>query len=189
MKTNPFYIGYRILALAIVSYILLWFLSVKDMTQVLIPWNPPELMVLLFAICGFFILLTNLFVFPWDYSLFGQKTRHHKPNGKLIYSEDNTFGGIGWLYQVFGLVSFKIFEDGLLVCLEGAGDTFIKFTHVTDMETYKLFKKYRKAHPTHAIGGRIYHDSPEIRSPITVSQKTYDEIKKLVKPKKEREFY
>ncbi|MBU0761694.1 MAG: hypothetical protein KKD39_01600 [Candidatus Altiarchaeota archaeon] len=188
-KKTPIYQGFRVLGLLIVSYLFLWLLSAKTTCRLLDPWATYALSILLVSICLFFVLLFDVLIFPWDYSVFGEKRRHKTPHGGLIYAEKNTFGGIGWLVQIFGLITFKVYEEGLLIELEGAAGTFIDKHEMTEFETYKLFKKYRKKNPTHAIGGRIYHTCPEIRSPITVSQKVYDEVKKVVKPHKEREFF
>ncbi len=188
-KQTPYYLGFRFLGLAAVLYITLWVLSDKSVVAgVIDSRSTAALSMLLFFLCAYFLLLFDLFIFPWDYSLFGEKIRHHTPHGRLLYAENYTFGGIGWLYQVFGLVSFKIYDGGLMVSLLGVGDTFIRKDEITDFEHYKLFKSYRRKNPTHAIGGRIYHTCPQIRSPITVSEKTYQELKKEVKPRKEGEF-
>ena len=113
------------------------------------------------------LMIANLVVFRFPYSIFGELETTNQPTNKYITSSTLTGGSIGWFWASFPFFSWYLHKDGIRFFIIGVGKGFISFKDVVERKSGFL------------IGHNIYHNSKEVRSPLSVvSSKFFKNVKK-----------
>ncbi len=108
-----------------------------------------------FVIPAIFMIF-NLGAFKYPFSVFGPYERSKPPKSKPAYSVSGLWGKVGWTNGSVPFFSYKVFPSGLLVSIFGMGEGFLDFAHIRRIESGFI------------RGKKVYHESPEIRSPIAL---------------------
>jgi|GEM_PF-2616008 len=158
-KPNTNYIFYRAYCLTVV---VLWnivgFTVFMKTAETREPAPIAFLLLIPFAIVAIFMIF-SLGAFRLPYSIFGHLLRTQAPTDKIILSVNNTWGKIAWFNATMPLFSYNLHSSGLELVIKFIGKAFLPLRFVDRLES-GFFKGYK-----------VYHNSPEIRSPITLPNK------------------
>jgi len=104
-------------------------------------------------------MVMSLFVFAFEFSIFGPLERSPFPNEKPVLKENGTWGQIGLFRGTFPFFSWHVFPSGLGISIFGIGKVFIPAEQIKGLseETGLKFFKGRYI---------LKHSSPELLNPV-----------------------
>ncbi len=101
-------------------------------------------------------MVFNLMAFKFRYSVFGPLERSEPPSEPVVEQVSTTSGMVGLLNATWPFFSWDLYPSGLGFCIRLVGCGFIPLESI------------RKVRVGFFGGGRIWHQSPEVRSPVLV---------------------
>jgi len=151
-KPGRKYLWYRAYALVVLvawNAVGLWAWGKEDRMQYALMLMPLMLPAL--------FMVFNLMAFKFRYSIFGPLERMPSPSEPVLEEVSATSGMIGLLHATWPFFRWELYPSGLGFCVHLVGCGFIPLGSIE-----KIKKGFLG-------GGRIWHRSPEIRSPVLVS--------------------
>jgi len=151
-KPDRKYLWYRAYALAVLlawNVVGIWAWGRDGREEylfVLIPFMLPAL-----------FMVFNLMAFKFRYSVFGPLERTPVPSEPVLEEASSTSGMVGLLHATWPFFSWELYPSGLGFCVRLVGSGFIPLGSIEKIKKGLLGS------------GRIWHSSPEIRSPVLVS--------------------
>lgn len=169
LKTNNRFIYYRIYCVAVFlvwNVVFLWiFTHHKQNIRyafLMVPFMLPAM-----------VMICNLAIFPFKYSIFGPNERTPFPKEQPIFEKYNFWGGIGWFSGSGRVFSFRmhIFTSGVGISFFGGAKAFISKSNISFIES--SFNGYK-----------LIHNSAELHNPIIFSSKdNFEKIQTILKLK------
>jgi hypothetical protein len=145
-------------------------------------WKIPILVVLplilvAFSSCVFiFFQLTNVMIFGYDFSNLGHYKRTLQPDEMAIVASTSSIG-IGGGVRLWPLLCiWTVYPSGLGISINGVGEAFVSISKISQIRKTSSINKLLMI-----PGYEIFHTSPEIISPLDLSEKIIvDELQKLL---------
>ena len=161
-KRYLFYRIYCIIVTIVWNVVGLYEFSIKTTKE----FFSTEILILIPFVIPAMLMIANLVVFRFPYSIFGELERTNQPTNKQITSSTLTGGSIGWFWASFPFFSWYLHKDGIRFFIIGVGRGFVHFKDIEDLKVGFI------------LGYTVNHKSNEVRSPIVLSSKKFfDRVK------------
>ena len=166
LKSHDRYLYYRVYFVAAVllgNAASLWIMHNKQPIQYqffIFPFTLPAM-----------VMLCNLAIFPWKYSIFGTNERTPFPNEQPVFKQAISSVSIGW-FSVRGLSLFTmyVFDSGLGMSFLGGAKVFIPKEDISSVKKEWL------------CGYQLKHNSPELRNPVSFfSKEVFEKIQNTLR--------
>ncbi len=105
-------------------------------------------------------VIFNVCAFPWSYSVLGRLTRTSFPSEEPVAAFHGCWARVGNLRMTWPCASWLVFSSGLGMRIDIIGKAFLP------LETILAWEQ-------RWIGYTVYHNSPEVRSPLAMPEKVY----------------
>jgi hypothetical protein len=120
--------------------------------------------------------ILNLMVFGYDYSNLGPFKRTPHPHEMAIIASTCNWSISGVILFVRPFCTWTVFPSGLGILISGIGEAFIPISNILEIKRTSNVNKLLLAPPY-----EIIHNSPEVISPLGLSDKTIiEELQKLL---------
>jgi hypothetical protein len=120
------------------------------------------------------IMIMSIFVFPFDFSIFGHLERTHFPSEKPILEVGGTWGMVGIFRGTIPFFSWLVFPSGLGISILGMGKVFIPAAQIRGLSKTKGLYFFTKRY-------KLEHSSPELYGPVYFGDSgLFDALKALV---------
>jgi hypothetical protein len=175
-KKNKNYIIFRIYAPVIWVCVLIWGIfwlisAARDSEP-----NSVQLITfgILFPLFGIDIfMLMSIFVFPFEFSIFGHLERTHFPDEKPTLKKTGTWGAIGILFRAtVPFFSWYVFPSGLGISILGMGKAFIPAENIKELKDIKgmgIFTgRYMLTHNSSELHGPVYLPDKQVFEALKV---------------------
>ncbi len=123
------------------------------------------------------LLLTTLFIFPWDYSIFGRLEKTHVPTEDPLMDLKYSWGRIGMSNGSWPMFRWRVYRNGLGVTMRPMGSVFIPLEKIELEVKNKRWWEFMALRAYFA--GRIEHTSPEVRGPIYMPKQIVEQIRMI----------
>ncbi|MFC1870874.1 hypothetical protein ACFLYF_00505 [Chloroflexota bacterium] len=114
-----------------------------------------------FFVAGVFMII-GLFVFPFDFGIFGPLERTMFPDGEPILKIRGSSGKIGAFRASFPLFTWYVYHSGLGISILGFGKVFIPKEQKKSLSEQKGLSSRMGRY-------KLTHNSPEIYDPVSFS--------------------
>ncbi|MFH1403306.1 MAG: hypothetical protein ABIH11_03450 [Candidatus Altiarchaeota archaeon] len=126
-------------------------------------------------------MLFSIFIFPWQYSMFGRLERTGFPDEKPVYARKYSYGRIGLFNASSPFIDWIVFPSGLGVNIRPGGKAFIPLEKI-DLEGKTKTMTDRMVFFT-PFEKRIGHTSEEINGPLWAPKGVYEALEELKRKK------
>ncbi len=167
LKPHMRYIFYRVYA---ITALLLWnAIGIWEITTMGEGSEPRYLFLLIPFFMPALVMVFNLFAFPFRYSIFGRCKRRGLPNETRVLKQGFSWGRIGWLSATVPFFTWYVFPSGLGVSVLAVGRAFVPVGQMIRLSS-GFFSGYK-----------LWHTSPEVRSPIRLPNRAVFEAVQFIK--------
>ena len=166
LKPNNRYLYYRVyfvVTVLVSNSVSLWCVFNKQPIKYFLYLAPVDIPSL--------IMLFNLMIFRWKYSLFGTNERTPFPEKPPLYKKTIFFGRISWFsFRGLPFFTIHIFDSGIGVYFIGGAKGYIPKEDIMSVDKQSFY------------GYRLIHKSPELRTPIMFSNReVFEKILTIIK--------
>lgn len=137
--------------------------------------------ILLFPSFGAAVLMImSVFVFPFEFSIFGPLDRSHFPSEQPISKFIGTWGMVGIFRASIPFFNWYVYPSGLGISILGIGKVFIPSENIKELKEVKGFPTIFTTFFTSRY--RLIHNSPEFHGPVYLPSRSLFETLKVFQP-------